>query len=523
MNKKEEKVGLFFPPAYDIEYPPPSTPALVGFLKSKGINTVQIDLNLLYRGYIIKNKLEKIFSAEYKINKIKKKVYYYRILRHKDIARPHYKFESTPASSFTFTERMLSSKFLRRFVSDQKENPFVDFFHKQLLPEIKNGDFSLIGFSVLTPSQVIATLTFGYLIKTIFPTIKVVIGGYWASFYREELRKRDDFSIFFDYIIYFEGETPLFRLINAIKNNEKLSEVPNLIYQDNGSWKKSDITTEEDMNKLPAPDFGGLNLKRYSGWRGKNPVIAFETARGCYWHKCIYCTDLYLPQQTYRQKSPDLVVRDIKNLVRKYKPNHLMVANTAFAPSQMKQIAKKILKERIKITWNTFARLDKGFDKETLRLAKKSGCLQLAFGLESINQKVLDFIKKGTTVDIINRIRKDCRDLKLSILFQAIIGLPSETAEETFKTMCFLVKPGEGNTGKEFYGVNIYELFPRNTVFLNPQKYGIKITCNKNLPFRFSYPFKHVAGNMNGVKAKKMLCAFRNILKLKKKAAFKKG
>lgn len=509
-----QKVALFIPPLYDRFIPPLGTPALTGFLKSKGVNVVQDDLNIRYYDYIRRNKLEKIFTPEYRKDKIRRKVYYYRILQYEGAPiQAEYKFENNFASSFSFTERMLSSKFLHRYIADTKENPFIGFFCKEALPKIEKENCSLIGLSITCPSQVIAGITLGSLIKKHFPEIKVVIGGQWASLFRDGLQKRNDFKKFYDYIIYFEGETPLFNLIETLKNNKPISNVPNLIYQDNGNWKPSIRNSEEDMDNLPTPDFDDLNLKKYLDYSGKKPSLTIETSRGCYWNKCIFCVDLPLPRPKYREKSPHLVIRDIKTLVKKYKVKHLAISNTTFSPSQMRQIAKMILEKRIKISWWTMARFDNGFDKDTLRLAKKAGCSTMVFGLESIKQRVLDFIDKGTKVDIIKRIIKDCHDLKLNICFQVMIGLPSETTEEALDTIFFLVRDAKVNK-TDRVAFNIYYQTPKSPIFLNPKQYGIKIIYDKRLPFRFFHPFKQISGNIDKSKAQKIIKFYKRIVKL---------
>jgi radical SAM superfamily enzyme YgiQ (UPF0313 family) len=510
---RREKIALFIPPAYDRFNPPLGTPALLSFLKAKGIDALQDDLNLRYFDYLKRNKLERVFSPEYKQEKIKKRVYYHRILRYKGAwGSSGYGFEANPGSSFAFTEMMLSSKFLHRYLADEKENLFVNFFHQQVLPNIKKHGFSLVGFSITCPSQVIASFTFGYFIKKYFPKIKIVVGGQWVSFYREELQKRNDFRKFYDYVIYFEGETPLFNLIEAIRDSRPLAKVPNLIYRDGVDWRSSDTVSDEEMDALPAPDFGGLNLKKYFDFKQKS-ALTFETSRGCYWNKCIFCIDLPLPKPRYREKSPDLVVRDIKNLIKKYRVKHLVISNAVFSPAQMKEIAKRILKERIKISWWAMARFDPGFDRKVLTLAKRSGCSMLGFGLESINQRVLDFIDKGTRVEVIKRIVKDSRDLKLNIYFQSIIGLPSETSEEAFETIFFLLEHAKA-TKTNPAAFNIYYLLRKNMVFLNPARHGIKVVQNKRLPFRFFYPFKRTLGNITNPKADKMIKFYNRILQV---------
>jgi radical SAM superfamily enzyme YgiQ (UPF0313 family) len=509
--KTKKIIGLFIPPAYDRSYPPLGTATLVGFLISKGVKASQEDLNVLYFDYIKKNKLERILTPEFREEKIRRKVYYYKILQYKGAFESlSYWFENNPGSSFAFTERLLSSKVLFRYIVDDKENSFVNFFHKEVLPKIRKENYPIIGFSITSPSQVVASFTFGYFIKKYFPRIKIVIGGQWASFYREELQKRADFDNFYDTIIYFEGETPLYNLIDSIEHNKPLSEVPNLIYRDNGRWRYSNSVSDEDMDKLPPPDFDGLPLEKYLG-SNKDMSLTFETSRGCYWNRCIFCIDLPFPKPRYREKSPDLVLRDIKGLIKKYKANHLIISNATFSPWQMREVSKRILKERIKISWWTMARFDEEFDRETLELAKQAGCSMIGFGLESMNQRVLDFLDKGTEVDIIKRIIKDAGELKIGMYFQAMIGLPSETSEEAMDTVGFLLRNRDAIERDATF--NIYYLIPKNRVFLNPEKFGIKMMKSQRLPFRYFYPFEHITGNIDRKKASKIISLYQNAVR----------
>ncbi|OGW83555.1 MAG: hypothetical protein A2987_04100 [Omnitrophica bacterium RIFCSPLOWO2_01_FULL_45_10] len=508
--KKEGRIGLFIPPTYERNYPPLGTPALSGFLKSKGMDVFQADLNIIYFDYLRKNRLGKLLTPKYKSEKIRKKVYYYKILQSEDNGRKFlYGFENNPGSSFAFTETILSSDILFRYIQDKEENPFVRFFHKEVLPRVKDENISIAGLSITCPSQVIASFTFGYLLKRYLRDVKIVIGGQYVSFFKEELKKKRDFAQFYDYIIFFEGETPLFELADSLTNNRPLSDVPNLIYSDNGKWITGGKIAYEDMDKLPTPDFDGLPTKKYLDSRKKS-TLSFETSRGCYWNRCIFCVDLPLPRPQYREKSPDLVIMDIKKLIKKYKTKRLIISNTAYSPSHMRDISKRILEEGIKISWWAQARFDNGFDRDTLRLAKESGCETIGFGLESINQRVLDFIGKGTKVGIIKRIVKDAYELKLGIHFQVIIGLPSESVEEALDTFGFLIRRPEA--AKRHAAYNPYFLIPKNRVFFNPEKFGIRIIKKRtHLPFRYFYSFKHITGDIGRDKAYKIMRIYNAI------------
>ena len=67
------KIGLFIPPAYDRNVPPLGTPALVGFLKARGIQGEQHDLNLRYFDHLGRKRINRLFSEEYREKKIREK------------------------------------------------------------------------------------------------------------------------------------------------------------------------------------------------------------------------------------------------------------------------------------------------------------------------------------------------------------------------------------------------------------------------------------------------------------------
>ena len=229
------KIGLFIPPAYDRNVPPLGTPALVGFLKARGIQAEQDDLNMRYFDHLGRKRIQRLFSEEYRDERIRDKVYYRAVLQYEKLHKPFsYEFENNPGSSFAFTEKILSSRILFRYLADEKENPFVPFFTSEVLPLVQESRYDMVGFSLTAPSQVIAGFTFGYLLKNAAPQIKIVIGGQWVSFYREALQKRTEFLRLYDFMVTFEGETPLFKLVAAVKKAEPLSEVPNLIFGERG-------------------------------------------------------------------------------------------------------------------------------------------------------------------------------------------------------------------------------------------------------------------------------------------------
>jgi radical SAM superfamily enzyme YgiQ (UPF0313 family)/MoaA/NifB/PqqE/SkfB family radical SAM enzyme len=489
------KVVLCIPPSYQNTFPPLGTPSLTAFLKSKGIYTRQYDLNIKFWDYLKANKLENVLEEEYKLNKIREKAYYSEELKVKHTnPNDNMEFKNIIGTSFYFAERMLSSKDLHKFIEDEKENIFYKFFKTEVIPILLKTNYEVIGFSILSPSQVLPTFTLTNLIRKHMPQTKIIIGGQWVSFYREQLKNRADLTRYFDYVIVSEAETPLYELISAIKKKDmtKISQIPNLIYLKDNKLLSSTRTSEEDFESLPCPDFDDLPLDKYrmSSFTGFRH-LTYQTSRGCYWSRCCFCDDLPMPKPTYREKSIDKIIKEIKYLKERYNASFFMISNLTFSPTQIKKFSERIISEKLNIHWASMTRFDKTLSIDTLLNIKKSGCSYLDMGFESGCQRILDHCEKGNNLDIVERVVTDANKINLKIVLQVIIGLPSETIEDALETIKFLLVHKENETV-----FSIFYLIPNTKVFNNPSKYGIELTKETTVPFQYFYQYRQVKSNM---------------------------
>lgn len=480
------RVLLVIPPnySYTYDYPPLGTPMLSGYLKSKGIITAQIDLNLEYNKYIL-NRVNDVNN--YFEKKREQNLYYSEFIPayHHDLP-----YKDNTNSSFYFVEHLLSCKHLFRYIEDEKENTFLQFFRDNNI-ERRLADFkpTLLGISIISPAQVIGAFTLCNIFKKKFPDIPIVIGGQWPTLFREELMKRPDLGIFFDFIIIFEGETPLLELLNAIETKNELKKVPNLIFKSDSKFIVSSRHSVEDLNKLACPDFDGLYLNQY-----KYPAtLTYQSSRECYWNKCAFCVDIPLPKQGYRVRSPELVAKDICILQKKYHPQSIMFSDPAFSPRQMKEISQELLREDIDINWWCMARLDPAFTLDILKLAFCAGCFEIDFGFESASNRLLKFLNKGTNTENALKIIADCYQAGISVSLQTVFGFPSETLDEAMDTVAFLVENRDLIRGPAF---NTYYLTPGNAIYENPDFYGIKFEKEPLLPFKFFHNYTHITGEV---------------------------
>jgi anaerobic magnesium-protoporphyrin IX monomethyl ester cyclase len=498
------KVLLCLPPDYDHNYPPLGTPALVGFLKRKEVNAIQVDLNLAYRVFLMGKIKGRGLSAADKenllhpllkefFNKKLKNRYYSKFLpRRSGRSFADLPYDNNSNSSFHFTEQLLSSKYLFRYLQDEQDNTFYQFYRAhQTIPFLKKEDIRVLGISVISPQQAIAALTLGFLVKKEVSGIHVTLGGQWVTLFRKELTKRKDLFACFDSLVAFEGETPLYELIKAIGKQEE-PKAPNIITKK--TRQPVFDSRGEDLNRLACPDFSGLPLKDYNASVG-GVKLTYETSRGCYWNKCAYCVDLPLPKPAYRVKRADIVVKEIKELVNKYAAKELLMGDPGMSPRQMLAISRALIRNKVKVKWWTMARLDPGFSKEHFTTAKRAGLNKINFGFESACDKVCDFLQKGNRREVSTRIIKDCSIAGIMVDLQTIVGMPGETPDDAMDTVSFLIEHKKNIAAVTF---NVYYLTPGNYVYRRPVQYGIDFDKKKVLPFQFMIPFKNKRGMTKG-------------------------
>jgi len=154
------------------------------------------------------------------------------------------------------------------------------------------------------------------LCKELHPEALVIIGGLTATIFHEEIILKYDFI---DFIIRGEAEKPFLLLMNALKNHEELSKVPNLTFHmDSENFVKSTALMEPDTS-LDDFEFTRFDLLEpqkavfSSNWPAH---WALPICRGCT-QNCVSCGgsaysyQKYLGRKSPAFRSPEKIVEDL--------------------------------------------------------------------------------------------------------------------------------------------------------------------------------------------------------------------
>ena len=277
------------------------------------------------------------------------------------------------------------------------------------------------------------------LIKNKNSRIITIIGGPHFTVMPEETMER---CKAFDLGVIGEGERTISELLTALERGNSLGEVRGIAFRENGDIKLTPPREFiENMDELPMPAWDLLphftQHYRQSIVRiDKMPSASITTSRGCP-SKCIFCARNVFGN-TCRAYSAERVIKMIDYLKEKYNIKGLSIEDENFLVhrKRLKNLCELLIERRENLSWSCSGRVDM-IAADLLKLMKKAGCWEISFGIESGFQPILDFIKKGITLDQIREAVEFSHNAGIKAGGYFIAGHPGETVSTLRETMRF--------------------------------------------------------------------------------------
>ncbi|MBN1871062.1 MAG: cobalamin-dependent protein [Candidatus Omnitrophica bacterium] len=310
---------------------------------------------------------------------------------------------------------------------------------EKILTRLKSFRPEAIGITVLTVSSYSAYSMAGE-IKKALPDIKIIAGGPHITSNPEELANHTEIDIG----VMGEGEFTLSELLDSIKEVRGLEDVNGLVYRkDDRLFFTPQREFIKNLDVLPYPARHLVPIELYRPQPNDQrelPKLSMITSRGCP-YPCIFC-DKNVFKDRYRSFSPAYIVKEMKHLVDDYRVRDIAFVDSTFTPNRKRviEIVDEIKASGLDVTWTCSIRANI-LDKELLKKMKDSGCWRVRIGIESGNEEVLRFIKKGITKEEVRRVSDWAYELDLEPKGFFMIGHltdTKETIDETIKFACSL-------------------------------------------------------------------------------------
>ena len=249
----------------------------------------------------------------------------------------------------------------------------------------------------------------------------VVMGGMHASLNYMEAAN------YCDYVLIGEADESVAELIESFNTNTPIS-FPGVVYEkDNEIVFTGERKPPEKIDTIP----DRYLLYRYHKMAGHNTLWAqVHASRGCP-HNCDYCAVIRHLGRKVRTRTPDNVLEDIKRSINFHDKRFLPRLNKVvwltddnfFADRDWAvSVLKTIINSGVRYSFTIQARYEVGFDNEMLALLKKAGFVELAFGIEFLEDEAFEqYNKKCTYAEVVDAV-KNVQKHGLSVRGLFIVG-----------------------------------------------------------------------------------------------------
>ncbi|MFA4872192.1 MAG: radical SAM protein [Patescibacteria group bacterium] len=308
-----------------------------------------------------------------------------------------------------------------------------------------------------------------------------IIGGSHVTAAPEEILRSG-----FDVAVIGEGELTTLELIKELeKDQPDLSKIKGIAWlnKETGQVVINEPRELIDISDISMPAYDKINMEYHTKvWddviRGiPIKAVMVMASRGCP-YDCTFCACNRVFGRAVRYRGLESVKKEIINLRDNYGVEGIWFADDTMTVSY--DHVQKIcgIMKGLGMYWGAQSRVDLT-DEMVVKLMRESGCLQLDFGLESGNQRVLDeIIHKRTKLADAERAFELCRKYDIRTEASFMIGLPGETKKEMEDTFAFAQKIKASH-----YSFSIFTPLPGTSLYDDYYKNGFTLADYQEINF----------------------------------------
>ena len=263
-----------------------------------------------------------------------------------------------------------------------------------------------------------------------------------------------DVDDIFDVIVIGEGEHAIWQLVN---------DWPDLVETYN-------MPAVTNLDTIPFParhllPVQGKNIFAYKQryWEGQTTCLL--TMRGCP-YECAFCT---AGGERVRYRSVDNVIAEIEHVKDTYDIREFRLSDDTFTLNRQRLLKLLPRMKECDIYWRASIRAHP-LDPELLELMADSGCVELSYGIESGDQRVLDRVHKGITLEQSEQAMKWSKEAGMTVRALMVAGLPGETPDSSYKTIEFMERT------RQYWDIAALTNFvplPGSPIWNEPSKFGV--------------------------------------------------
>ena len=264
------------------------------------------------------------------------------------------------------------------------------------------------------------------------------------------------------YIVESQGESALVGLCRALKNDEPLNGIPNLVTRSaEGTWVPNIRTPEANDLDHAVIDWSAFTKEQIGA------TAQTRTARSCAF-KCSFC-DYPTRAGALTTASVDSIRHELRAMAELGVKNLVFVDDTFnVPPKRFKELCRMLIEEDLGMNWYSYFRCSNARDEETFDLAAESGCKGVFLGIESGDPMILANMNKLAQGEQYRNGIAKLKERNITSFASIIVGFPGENERTVQNTIDFI-----NETGPDFWRAQAWWGNSRAPVYKQTDRFEI--------------------------------------------------
>jgi len=310
---------------------------------------------------------------------------------------------------------------------------------ESLLAILRQHTVELLGVTVMPGPQTVGAVASCREIRTRFPEVPIVWGGYFPSNYTEAALN----ASYVDFAVRGQGEETFLQLLEALRERRGLEGILGLSYKGNdGRHRHNPERPLRSLDSFPWYPYHRTPAEKYvlPTFLGRR-TAAHEASIGCPF-RCNFCGVVTFSGSREKMEAPARTEAILRHLAHTYGVDAVQFYDNNFflREDHARELAERLVP--LKMRWWCEARTDimMRYSDATLEAIRRAGCAMIFFGAESGSNEVLKEMNKDLKAEDTLALASRIRRFGILPEFSIIFGNPKDPDGDTRDCFQFIRK-----------------------------------------------------------------------------------